>query len=347
MSSSSFSSSLNDCDNDDNQNNKFKRFFNSNLSIKRRERCNFQLIENFIKTPEEIVRDDDVDSLELFLDLFINADFSSSSSIEEEEEEEEEDDVEYRNRKKMFVMKYLAYAQLLVEYLLNVQDVLVDKKNKMIVREQKLKFELETWVKRAKEERERRKLLLLLQQEKKTSPIKDNDDNDDDDTNSNTNTDTNDNYNNTNTNNILLQKENEDLKRKLEEKTIELERSNKELVEKNIIINNNNNKAKSLMLKEKETMTAASAAVVKTREKVQYSGKLSQEVRNLLVRVGAKSEGKLSDRNTTRSFEKLKEIIELESNSKDRSVAERRKYQETSRNLHLVLINGESFQSFM
>ena len=79
--------------------------------------------------------------------------------------------------------------------------------------------------------------------------------------------------------------------------------------------------------------------------KTKYSGKLTQEVKNLLMRVGAKSGGKLSDRNTARSFQKLKEIIESESNSGDRSAAERRKYQETSRNLHLTLVNGESFQT--
>ena len=67
-------------------------------------------------------------------------------------------------------------------------------------------------------------------------------------------------------------------------------------------------------------------------------------MKNLLVRVGAKSAGKLSDRNTARSFGKLQKIIESESNSSDRSAAERRKYQETSRTLHLTLVNGESFQ---
>jgi hypothetical protein len=89
---------------------------------------------------------------------------------------------------------------------------------------------------------------------------------------------------------------------------------------------------------------AAAAAAAGGVDKTQYSGKLRQEVKNLLVRVGAKSAGKLSDRNTARSFGKLQKIIESESNSSDRSAAERRKYQETSRTLHLTLVNGESFQ---
>lgn len=95
------------------------------------------------------------------------------------------------------------------------------------------------------------------------------------------------------------------------------------------------------MEKNKGSNAAAAAGGV---DKTQYSGKLTQEVKNLLVRVGAKSAGKLSDRNTARSFGKLQKIIESESNSSDRSAAERRKYQETSRTLHLTLVNGESFQ---
>ena len=215
-----------------------------------------------------------------------------------------------------------------------MQDVLIERKTASQSENEKLKTELEVWVKRAKEEREKRKELQTqmvsisetnAKEKRKVKNEKGEDEG------------------------------GEELKGKLKEATEALGRAREELEElkrqqkaasrdesgSEIRKSGNDNSLSADGMKNNGSNNSGGGGGNKTK----YSGKLTQEVKNLLMRVGAKSGGKLSDRNTARSFQKLKEIIESESNSGDRSAAERRKYQETSRNLHLTLVNGESFQT--
>ena len=284
-----------------------------------------------VASPEDIVRLHDVDGLEMIVEEIIRGDFSSISFLGD-------DGVDDDDRKKALLKeKAFCLAQLLVEYLLFVQDVLIERKTASQGENEKLKTELEVWVKRAKDEREKRKELQTqmvsisetnAKEKRKVKNEKGEDEG------------------------------GEELKGKLKEATEALGRAREELEElkrqqkaasrdesgSEIRKSGNDNSLSADGMKNNGSNAAAAAAAGGV-DKTQYSGKLTQEVKNLLMRVGAKSGGKLSDRNTARSFQKLKEIIESESNSGDRSAAERRKYQETSRNLHLTLVNGESFQT--
>ena len=281
-----------------------------------------------VASPEDIVRLHDVDGLEMIVEEIIRGDFSSISFLGD-------DGGDYDDRKKALLKeKAFCLAQLLVEYLLFVQDVLIERKTASQSENEKLKTELEVWVKRAKEEREKRKELQTqmvsisetnAKEKRKVKNEKGEDEG------------------------------GEELKGKLKEATEALGRAREELEElkrqqkaasrdesgSEIRKSGNDNSLSADGMKNNGSNNSDGGGGNKTK----YFGKLTQEVKNLLMRVGAKSGGKLSDRNTARSFQKLKEIIESESNSGDRSAAERRKYQETSRNLHLTLVNGESFQT--
>ena len=287
-----------------------------------------------VPSPEDIVRFNDVDGLELIVEDIIRGNFSPQ---DEDFLDDNDDDHRGNNKenKKKAKLKEKAFqlAQLLVEYLLFVQDVLIERKTASQNENDKLKTELEVWVRRAKEEREKRKAL------QNTTKKEDED-------------------HERKTERAEAAGMVEELKVKLRETTTALERARAELEEfkkrqqKATTSGNGDKRGNTKSGKENSSLATdgrknngsdnIGAAGI---DRMQYSGKLTQEVKNLLVRVGAKSGGKLSDRNTARSFGKLKEIIEAESNSSDRSAAERRKYQETSRNLHLTLVNGESFQA--
>lgn len=289
-----------------------------------------------VPSPEDIVRLHDVDGLELIVEDIIRGDFSSSSSffppLPRDENDNNGDDDDDENKKKAKLKeKAFRLAQLLVEYLLFVQDVLVERKTASQIENDKLKTELEVWVRRAKEEREKRKALQNTTRADKKEDEKEEEEEA----------------------GVVV----EELKGKLKETMDALERARAELEEfkrqqKAAVAGGNEDergnrksgKENSLEANGGKNKGSNAAAAAGGVDKTQYSGKLTQEVKNLLVRVGAKSAGKLSDRNTARSFGKLQKIIESESNSSDRSAAERRKYQETSRTLHLTLVNGESFQ---
>ena len=295
-----------------------------------------------VPSPEDIVRLHDVDGLELIVEDIIRGDFSSSSSsflppLPRDENDNNGDDDDDENKKKAKLKeKAFRLAQLLVEYLLFVQDVLVERKTASQIENDKLKTELEVWVRRAKEEREKRKALQNTTRANKKEDEKEEKEEEEA--------------------GVVV----EELKGKLKETMDALERARAELEEfkrqqKAAVAGGNEdergnrksgkeNSVEANGGKNNGSNAAAAAAAAGGVDKTQYSGKLRQEVKNLLVRVGAKSAGKLSDRNTARSFGKLQKIIESESNSSDRSAAERRKYQETSRTLHLTLVNGESFQ---
>jgi hypothetical protein len=294
-----------------------------------------------VPSPEDIVRLHDVDGLELIVEDIIRGDFSSSSSsflppLPRDENDNNGDDDDDENKKKAKLKeKAFRLAQLLVEYLLFVQDVLVERKTASQIENDKLKTELEVWVRRAKEEREKRKALQNTTRANKKEDEKQEKEEEEA--------------------GVVV----EELKGKLKETMDALERARAELEEfkrqQKAAVAGGNEDERGNRKSGKENSVeanggknngsnAAAAAAAGGVDKTQYSGKLRQEVKNLLVRVGAKSAGKLSDRNTARSFGKLQKIIESESNSSDRSAAERRKYQETSRTLHLTLVNGESFQ---
>jgi|TARA_B110000305_G_scaffold229484_1_gene280515 hypothetical protein len=294
-----------------------------------------------VPSPEDIVRLHDVDGLELIVEDIIRGDFSSSSSsflppLPRDENDNNGDDDDDENKKKAKLKeKAFRLAQLLVEYLLFVQDVLVERKTASQIENDKLKTELEVWVRRAKEEREKRKALQNTTRANKKEDEKEEKEEEEA--------------------GVVV----EELKGKLKETMDALERARAELEEfkrqQKAAVAGGNEDERGNRKSGKENSVeanggknngsnAAAAAAAGGVDKTQYSGKLRQEVKNLLVRVGAKSAGKLSDRNTARSFGKLQKIIESESNSSDRSAAERRKYQETSRTLHLTLVNGESFQ---
>lgn len=293
-----------------------------------------------VPSPEDIVRLHDVDGLELIVEDIIRGDFSSSSSflppLPRDENDNNGDDDDDENKKKAKLKeKAFRLAQLLVEYLLFVQDVLVERKTASQIENDKLKTELEVWVRRAKEEREKRKALQNTTRANKKEDEKEEKEEEEA--------------------GVVV----EELKGKLKETMDALERARAELEEfkrqQKAAVAGGNEDERGNRKSGKENSVevnggknngsnAAAAAAAGGVDKTQYSGKLTQEVKNLLVRVGAKSAGKLSDRNTARSFGKLQKIIESESNSSDRSAAERRKYQETSRTLHLTLVNGESFQ---
>ena len=295
-----------------------------------------------VPSPEDIVRLHDVDGLELIVEDIIRGDFSSSSSsflppLPRDENDNNGDDDDDENKKKAKLKeKAFRLAQLLVEYLLFVQDVLVERKTASQIENDKLKTELEVWVRRAKEEREKRKALQNTTRANKKEDEKEEKEEEEEA-------------------GVVV----EELKGKLKETMDALERARAELEEfkrqQKAAVAGGNEDERGNRKSGKENSVeanggknngsnAAAAAAAGGVDKTQYSGKLTQEVKNLLVRVGAKSAGKLSDRNTARSFGKLQKIIESESNSSDRSAAERRKYQETSRTLHLTLVNGESFQ---
>ena len=293
-----------------------------------------------VPSPEDIVRLHDVDGLELIVEDIIRGDFSSSSSflppLPRDENDNNGDDDDDENKKKAKLKeKAFRLAQLLVEYLLFVQDVLVERKTASQIENDKLKTELEVWVRRAKEEREKRKALQNTTRADKKEDEKEEKEEEEA--------------------GVVV----EELKGKLKETMDALERARAELEEfkrqqKAAVAGGNEDERGNRKSGKENSLeanggknngsNAAAAAAAGGVDKTQYSGKLTQEVKNLLVRVGAKSAGKLSDRNTARSFGKLQKIIESESNSSDRSAAERRKYQETSRTLHLTLVNGESFQ---
>ena len=295
-----------------------------------------------VPSPEDIVRLHDVDGLELIVEDIIRGDFSSSSSsflppLPRDENDNNGDYDDDENKKKAKLKeKAFRLAQLLVEYLLFVQDVLVERKTASQIENDKLKTELEVWVRRAKEEREKRKALQNTTRANKKEDEKEEEEEEEA--------------------GVVV----EELKGKLKETMDALERARAELEEfkrqqKAAVAGGNEDergnrksgKENSVEVnggKNNGSNAAAAAAAAGGVDKTQYSGKLRQEVKNLLVRVGAKSAGKLRDRNTARSFGKLQKIIESESNSSDRSAAERRKYQDTSRTLHLTLVNGESFQ---
>jgi hypothetical protein len=289
-----------------------------------------------VPSPEDIVRFNDVDGLELIVEDVIRGNFSPQDEGFDDDDDDDDDhrDNNKENKKKTKLKeKAFQLAQLLVEYLLFVQDVLIERKTASQNENDKLKTELEVWVRRAKEEREKRKAL------QNTTKKEDED-------------------HERKTERAEAAGMVEELKVKLRETTTALERARAELEEfkkrqqKATTSGNGDKRGNTKSGKENSSLATdgrknngsdnIGAAGI---DRMQYSGKLTQEVKNLLVRVGAKSGGKLSDRNTARSFGKLKEIIEAESNSSDRSAAERRKYQETSRNLHLTLVNGESFQA--
>jgi len=289
-----------------------------------------------VPSPEDIVRFNDVDGLELIVEEVIRGNFSPQDEGFDDDDDDDDDhrDNNKENKKKTKLKeKAFQLAQLLVEYLLFVQDVLIERKTASQNENDKLKTELEVWVRRAKEEREKRKAL------QNTTKKEDED-------------------HERKTERAEAAGMVEELKVKLRETTTALERARAELEEfkkrqqKATTSGNGDKRGNTKSGKENSSLATdgrknngsdnIGAAGI---DRMQYSGKLTQEVKNLLVRVGAKSGGKLSDRNTARSFGKLKEIIEAESNSSDRSAAERRKYQETSRNLHLTLVNGESFQA--
>ena len=282
-----------------------------------------------VASPEDIVRLHDVDGLEMIVEDIIRGDFSSISFLGDDGGDDDD------RKKTLLKEKAFCLAQLLVEYLLFVQDVLIERKTASQSENEKLKTELEVWVKRAKEEREKRKELQTqmvsisetnAKEKRKVKNEKGEDEG------------------------------GEELKGKLKEATEALGRAREELEElkrqqkaasrdesgSEIRKSGNDNSLSADGMKNNGSNNSGGGG---GGNKTKYSGKLTQEVKNLLMRVGAKSGGKLSDRNTARSFQKLKEIIESESNSGDRSAAERRKYQETSRNLHLTLVNGESFQT--
>ena len=292
-----------------------------------------------VPSPEDIVRLHDVDGLELVVEDIIRGDFSSSSFLpplpRDENDNNGDDDDDENKKKAKLKEKAFRLAQLLVEYLLFVQDVLVERKTASQIENDKLKTELEVWVRRAKEEREKRKALQNTTRADKKEDEKEEEEEEEA--------------------GVVV----EDLKGKLKETMDALERARAELEEfkrqQKAAVAGGNEDERGNRKSGKENSeeanggknngsNAAAAAAAGGVDKTQYSGKLTQEVKNLLVRVGAKSAGKLSDRNTARSFGKLQKIIESESNSSDRSAAERRKYQETSRTLHLTLVNGESFQ---
>jgi hypothetical protein len=288
-----------------------------------------------VPSPEDIVRFNDVDGLELIVEDVIRGNFSpQDEGFDDDDDDDDHRDNNKENKKKTKLKeKAFQLAQLLVEYLLFVQDVLIERKTASQNENDKLKTELEVWVRRAKEEREKRKAL------QNTTKKEDED-------------------HERKTERAEAAGMVEELKVKLRETTTALERARAELEEfkkrqqKATTSGNGDKRGNTKSGKENSSLATdgrknngsdnIGAAGI---DRMQYSGKLTQEVKNLLVRVGAKSGGKLSDRNTARSFGKLKEIIEAESNSSDRSAAERRKYQETSRNLHLTLVNGESFQA--
>ena len=288
-----------------------------------------------VPSPEDIVRFNDVDGLELIVEEVIRGNFSpQDEGFDDDDDDDDHRDNNKENKKKTKLKeKAFQLAQLLVEYLLFVQDVLIERKTASQNENDKLKTELEVWVRRAKEEREKRKAL------QNTTKKEDED-------------------HERKTERAEAAGMVEELKVKLRETTTALERARAELEEfkkrqqKATTSGNGDKRGNTKSGKENSSLATdgrknngsdnIGAAGI---DRMQYSGKLTQEVKNLLVRVGAKSGGKLSDRNTARSFGKLKEIIEAESNSSDRSAAERRKYQETSRNLHLTLVNGESFQA--
>ena len=292
-----------------------------------------------VPSPEDIVRLHDVDGLELVVEDIIRGDFSSSSFLpplpRDENDNNGDDDDDENKKKAKLKEKAFRLAQLLVEYLLFVQDVLVERKTASQIENDKLKTELEVWVRRAKEEREKRKALQNTTRANKKEDEKEEKEEEEA--------------------GVVV----EELKGKLKETMDALERARAELEEfkrqQKAAVAGGNEDERGNRKSGKENSeeanggknngsNAAAAAAAGGVDKTQYSGKLRQEVKNLLVRVGAKSAGKLSDRNTARSFGKLQKIIESESNSSDRSAAERRKYQETSRTLHLTLVNGESFQ---
>jgi hypothetical protein len=304
-------------------------------SFPRAHPVDWNLLER-VPSPEDIVRFNDVDGLELIVEDVIRGNFSPQDEGFDDDDDDDDDhrDNNKENKKKTKLKeKAFQLAQLLVEYLLFVQDVLIERKTASQNENDKLKTELEVWVRRAKEEREKRKAL------QNTTKKEDED-------------------HERKTERAEAAGMVEELKVKLRETTTALERARAELEEfkkrqqKATTSGNGDKRGNTKSGKENSSLATdgrknngsdnIGAAGI---DRMQYSGKLTQEVKNLLVRVGAKSGGKLSDRNTARSFGKLKEIIEAESNSSDRSAAERRKYQETSRNLHLTLVNGESFQA--
>jgi len=263
-----------------------------------------------VPSPEDIVRFNDVDGLELIVEEVIRGNFSPQDEGFDDDDDDDDDhrDNNKENKKKTKLKeKAFQLAQLLVEYLLFVQDVLIERKTASQNENDKLKTELEVWVRRAKEEREKRKAL------QNTTKKEDED-------------------HERKTERAEAAGMVEELKVKLRETTTALERARAELEEfkkrqqKATTSGNGDKRGNTKSGKENSSLATdgrknngsdnIGAAGI---DRMQYSGKLTQEVKNLLVRVGAKSGGKLSDRNTARSFGKLKEIIEAESNSSDRS----------------------------
>ena len=285
-----------------------------------------------VPSPEDIVRFNDVDGLELIVEEVIRGNFSPQDEGFDDDDDDDHHRGNNKENKKKAKLKEKAFqlAQLLVEYLLFVQDVLIERKTASQNENDKLKTELEVWVRRAKEEREKRKALQNTTKKEDEDHERKNE--------------------RAEAAGVV-----EELKMKLKETTTALECVRAELDEfkkrQQKATTSGNKDENGNMKSGKENCSLATDGRKNNGsdnngiDRTLYSGKLTQEVKNLLVRVGAKSGGKLSDRNTARSFGKLKEIIEAESNSSDRSAAERRKYQETSRNLHLTLVNGESFQA--
>ena len=75
-----------------------------------------------VASPEDIVRLHDVDGLEMIVEEIIRGDFSSISFLGDDGGDDDD------RKKALLKEKAFCLAQLLVEYLLFVQDVLIERK---------------------------------------------------------------------------------------------------------------------------------------------------------------------------------------------------------------------------